>query len=65
MKKQEENIREVKHNYASDGRLESIDYTLNGELVNNFYTLDSLLYTLEEELGFENIVVKKYGKLCI
>ena len=65
MKKQEENIIEVKHNYASDGRLESIDYTLNGELVNNFYTLDSLMYTLEEELGFENIVVKKYGKLCI
>ena len=65
MKKEQENIIEVKHNYASDGRLESIDYTLNGELVNNFYTLDSLLYTLEEELGFENIVVKKYGKLCI
>ena len=65
MKKEQENIIEVKHNYASDGRLESIDYTLNGELVNNFYTLDSLLYTLEEELGFENIVVKKYGKLSI
>tara|TARA_R110000803_G_scaffold172740_2_gene235555 strand:+ start:958 stop:1155 length:198 start_codon:yes stop_codon:yes gene_type:complete len=65
MKKQEENIIEVKHNYASGGRLESIEYTINGELVNNFYTLDSLLYTLEKELGFENIVVKKYGKLSI
>jgi putative IMPACT (imprinted ancient) family translation regulator len=65
MKKEEENIIEVKHNYASYGRLESIEYTLNGELVNSFYTLDSLLYTLEEELGFENIVVKKHGKLCI
>ena len=51
MKKEQENIIEVKHNYASDGRLESIDYTLNGELVNNFYTLDSLLYTLEEKKG--------------
>lgn len=58
MKKEKENIIEVKHSYASGGRLESIEYTLNGEVVDTFHTLDSLLYTLEEELGFKNIVVK-------
>ena len=62
MKKEENNIIEVKHSYASDGRLESIEYSLNGEVVNNLYTLDSLLYTLEEELGFENISIIIYDK---
>ncbi len=54
----EENIVEVTHNYAWDGRLDSIEYLLNGELVDIFYTLDSLLYTLEKDLKLKNVVVK-------
>ena len=36
MKKQEENIIEVRHNYSSNGVIESTDYVVNGELVEGF-----------------------------
>ncbi len=65
MKKQEENIIEVRHNYSSNGVIESTDYVVNGELVEGFYSLDSLRSTLENIFKFKNIVVKKYGKLSI
>lgn len=65
MKKQEENIIEVRHNYSSNGVIESTDYVVNGELVEGFYSLDSLMSTLENIFKFKNIVVKKYGKLSI
>ena len=60
-----ENIIEVKHNYSINGVLDSIEYIVNGELVEGYYTLDSLKSTLENVFNFKNIVVKKYGKLCI
>lgn len=57
---QEENIIEVRHNYSSNGVIESTDYVVNGELVEGFYSLDSLRSTLENIFKFKNIVVKKY-----
>jgi hypothetical protein len=70
-----ENIIEVKHNYSINGVLEYTEYIVNGELVEGhivngelvegYYTLDSLKSTLENVFNFKNIVVKKYGKLCI
>jgi hypothetical protein len=65
MKQEEENIIEVRHNYSSNGVIESTDYVVNGELVEGFYSLDSLRSTLENIFKFKNIVVKKYGKLSI
>lgn len=62
---QKENIIEVRHNYSSNGVIESTDYVVNGELVEGFYSLDSLRSTLENIFKFKNIVVKKYGKLSI
>ena len=60
-----ENIIEVKHNYSINGVLDYTEYIVNGELVAGHYTLDSLKSTLENVFNFKNIVVKKYGKLCI
>ena len=65
MKQEEENIIEVRHNYSSNGVIESTDYIVNGELVEGLYSLDSLRSTLENIFKFKNIVVKKYGKLSI
>ena len=65
MKQEKENIIEVKHKYSSNGIIESTDYIVNGELVEGFYSLDSLRSTLENIFKFKNIVVKKYGKLSI
>ena len=42
MKQEKENIIEVKHKYSSNGIIESTDYIVNGELVEGFYSLDSL-----------------------
>jgi len=65
MKQEKENIIEVRHKYSSNGIIESTDYIVNGELVEGFYSLDSLRSTLENIFKFKNIVVKKYGKLSI
>lgn len=65
MKQEKENIIEVRHNYSYNGVIESTDYVVNGELVEGFYSLDSLRSTLENIFKFKNIVVKKYGKLSI